>query len=93
MNRDQMIERLIDNDIDLIRQGATHSDFEYVAGVLRDGCAGYRNYTDEELLNETLERFPMSAYNTYNLCQEMLRRLPDGEMRDSLLKYMVENFA
>ena len=49
MNRETMIERLINNDIALIQDGAPYADFEsygdfqYIADRLRDGFVGYSN--------------------------------------------------
>jgi hypothetical protein len=61
MNREQMIEWLIDDDLGLIQRGAPHDDFEYVAGILREGFKGYQRYTDEELRQDILERTPEGA--------------------------------
>ena len=65
MNREQMIEWLIDNDLALIQRGAPYGDFEYVASILRGGFDGYSNWTDKYLRKEILDRDPegMSGHN------------------------------
>ena len=75
MNREQAIEWLIDDDLGLIQQGAAYGDFEYIAGLLRDGFDGYRSYKLEDLYREVLER------------------VPAGELRNNLTRYIAENFA
>ena len=50
LNKDQLIERLIKDDL--------HDDFEpiFIADILRNGFIGYQNQTLEELKNEWLQR-------------------------------------
>ena len=51
MNREEMIDWLIDNDIDT-------DDMGWFATLLREGFKGYNNYTDNQLRAEILERDP-----------------------------------
>ena len=59
MNREQMIEWLIDNDMDYIN---TAGGMEWVRTILGSGFGGYENETDEELQAEILER-DQDAFN------------------------------
>jgi len=51
MNRQAMIERLIDDDIEVIRDALRNNDVEYLDFILRDGI-GYNKMTDESLIEE-----------------------------------------
>jgi hypothetical protein len=51
VNREQMIDWLIENDIDT-------DDMGWFAMLLRAGFVGYNNFTDNELRAEILERDP-----------------------------------
>jgi hypothetical protein len=51
MNRAEMIDWLIENDIDT-------DDMGWFAMLLRVGFVGYNNYTDDELRQDILERDP-----------------------------------
>ena len=53
MNREQMIEWLVDNDMDYIN---TAGGMEWVRTILGSGFGGYETETDEELRREILER-------------------------------------
>ena len=72
MNREKMIEWLINNDIALIQDGAPYADFEsygdfqYIADRLRDGFVGYSNQKNMELAKEILRRDPNGE--THDLC-------------------------
>ncbi len=59
MNREQMIEWLIDNDMDYIN---TAGGMEWVRTILESGFNGYANDSDEELQAEILER-DQDAFN------------------------------
>jgi len=50
--RNGMIDALVDNDIDQIKQG----DDYYLDMTLRCGFKGYQEYTDDELVQEMNER-------------------------------------
>lgn len=55
MTREQMIDRLVQNDINDIEQGLsqTMQDTEFLEAVLRgEGWTGYNNLTDEEIVAE-----------------------------------------
>ena len=54
MTRDEMIDWLIDNDLNIF---SSTKDFEcYFASILRTGFIGYENQTNDELRQEILER-------------------------------------
>ena len=57
MNREQMIDWLIDNDLN-DWNGNEAGKSEYLAFILHEGFVGYRNQTDDELRAEILERDP-----------------------------------
>ena len=54
MNRDQMIEWLVDNDADYVLQ--TSGGLEWLRWTLTTGFEGYENMTDAQLREEILER-------------------------------------
>lgn len=49
MQRDEMIEWLIGNDLEV-------NDDHWLSMILHEGFKGYRNFTDEELHQEIEER-------------------------------------
>ena len=56
-NRDKMIDRLIDDDIDTIfTMKGEYNDESLIAQMLYSGFKGYENYTDEQLVRELNER-------------------------------------
>ena len=56
-NREKAIQELVDNDIDsIIRDYNEMNDLSVLAYILDDGFKGYRNYTDEQLMQELTER-------------------------------------
>lgn len=61
-NRGKAIESLLDNDRDYILNG-DGGGLEWIEWVLRSGFTGYDNFTDDELVQECLERdLPDSHY-------------------------------
>ncbi len=54
LTRNEVIEKLIDNDIDTI---LNCGEKEYLYNILKSGMKGYDNYTKEELYQEYKERF------------------------------------
>ncbi len=56
VSRDFAIDRLIDNEIDSIRQLLFHNDASYIADIFREGHKGYNNFTNEELEIELYEQ-------------------------------------
>ena len=54
MNREKMIEALIDNDLN--DWNSKISMDEYFAFAMREGFVGYKNQTDHELKQEMIER-------------------------------------
>jgi hypothetical protein len=56
-NREKAIQDLVDNDIDtIIRDYNEMDDCQVLAYILDSGFKGYRNYTDEQLMQELIER-------------------------------------
>lgn len=56
-NRDVMIDKLIDDDIDTIfTMKGEFNDESLIAQMLYSGFKGYENYTEEELVREINER-------------------------------------
>jgi len=51
MKREAMINRLVEDDIDAIKQGMQNNDIEYLDYILRSGVA-YNKMSDEELVAE-----------------------------------------
>lgn len=57
MNREKIIEILIDNDIDFDSLlNISFIDSEYFSHIMKTGFKGYNNYTYEELIDECNER-------------------------------------
>ena len=55
MNREDIINALVEDDIDTIRQGIHNNDTEYLDNILRHGKP-YEVWTDKELVDEYVER-------------------------------------
>lgn len=55
MTREEMIERLIDDDIQVIKDGIENNDYYYLDFVLRNGM-GYEKCSDEALKEEFFSR-------------------------------------
>jgi len=51
MNRQAMIERLVEDDIQVIKDAMQENDVEYLNFILRDGI-GFNQMTDESLIEE-----------------------------------------
>ena len=51
MDRKAMIERLVDDDIQVIKDAMQNRDVEYLDFILRDGV-GYNKMSDDELVQE-----------------------------------------
>ena len=51
MNRQAMIERLVEDDIQTIKDAMQNRDIEYLDFILRDGV-GYNRMSDESLIEE-----------------------------------------
>ena len=51
MNRKAMIERLVEDDIQTIKDAMQNRDIEYLDFILRDGV-GYNRMSDESLIEE-----------------------------------------
>jgi hypothetical protein len=51
MNRQAMIERLVEDDIQVIKYAMLENDVEYLNFILRDGI-GFNKMTDEGLIEE-----------------------------------------
>jgi hypothetical protein len=55
MKREAMIERLIKDDIQVIKDGLLNKDYEYLDFILRDGV-GYNKMSDESIKDEFNQR-------------------------------------
>jgi len=56
-DREKAIQELVDNDIDtIIRDYNEMNDLSVLAYILETGFKGYKNYTDEQLMQELMER-------------------------------------
>jgi hypothetical protein len=55
MNRQVMIDRLVEDDIETVRQAMQHDDVEYLDYILRFGIA-YDKMSDEALITEFKNR-------------------------------------
>jgi hypothetical protein len=51
MNRNTMIERLVEDDIQVIKDAMQNKDVEYLDFILRDGI-GYNKMSDQSLMDE-----------------------------------------
>ena len=51
MNRQAMIDRLVEDDIQTIKDAMQNRDIEYLDFILRDGV-GYNRMSDESLIEE-----------------------------------------
>lgn len=57
MKRQEIIDRLVDNDINTIISEHERGDDSYVAHIFEYGMKGYTNFTDQELVIEYKEIF------------------------------------
>ena len=57
MTRQEIIDKLVDNDINTIISEHERGDDSYVASIFEYGMKGYANFTDEELVIEYCEIF------------------------------------
>jgi hypothetical protein len=64
MNREQMIELLVNQDIEEMLSAALDDNYEVIAYTLELGFKGYTNYTDAELVAEITERESMAILLT-----------------------------
>jgi hypothetical protein len=55
MKREAMIERLIKDDIQVIKDALLNKDYEYLDFILRDGV-GYNKMSDESIKEEFNQR-------------------------------------
>jgi hypothetical protein len=55
MKREAMIERLIKDDIQVIKDALLNKDYEYLDFILRDGV-GYNKMSDESIKDEFNQR-------------------------------------
>jgi hypothetical protein len=51
MNREAMVKRLVEDDIEVIRDAMQKNDVEYLEFILLDGV-GYNKMSDEGLIEE-----------------------------------------
>ena len=57
LTRQEIIDKLVDNDIDTIIQSNAIGDNSYVASIFEYGMKGYANFDDKELIIEYCEIF------------------------------------
>lgn len=62
MKRDELVDALVDDLLESIREDAAHGDFSMLADYLREGFCGFEKYTDEQLKEEYKERMWIKAY-------------------------------
>ena len=55
MNRQAMIERLVEDDIQVIKDAMQENDVEYLNFILRDGV-GFNQMTDKGIIEEFNQR-------------------------------------
>jgi hypothetical protein len=55
MNRQGMIERLVEDDIQVIKDAMLENDVEYLNFILRDGV-GFNKMTDKGIIEEFNQR-------------------------------------
>jgi hypothetical protein len=67
MTRQEIIDRLVDNDINTIIREHNVGDNSYVAHIFEYGMKGYANFTDEELVIEYKEIFDEDVVIEYDL--------------------------
>ena len=70
IDREKIIEKLIDDDIDSIVTGHYDGDDSYAAALLEYGHKGYADYTNEELASELYERFDFNSFKVIDDEQE-----------------------
>ena len=57
IDRESIIDKLIEDDIDnIVRDLKEQGDLSVLAFILDNGFKGYRNYDDQQLIREVLER-------------------------------------
>lgn len=57
MNRQEMIDRILNDDIDTIKQGIYQNDYTYLIALVLEGIKGLNQYSDKELQHEYECRF------------------------------------
>jgi hypothetical protein len=67
MKRQEIIDKLVQNDIDTIIQSNAEGDDSYVASIFEYGMKGYANFTNEELVIEHKEIFNEDVVIEYDL--------------------------
>jgi hypothetical protein len=55
MNRQAMIDRLVEDDIKVIKDSILNKDYEYLDFILRDGV-GFNKITDKGIIEEFNQR-------------------------------------
>ena len=62
MNREELIDWLVDDLLKSIQEDAEHGDYGMLADYLREGFCGFEKYSDSELKEEYEERVWINAY-------------------------------
>jgi hypothetical protein len=55
-DREKAIQTLLDDDINTVVECISNRDFEYLSNILEFGVKGWRDLTDDELMQELQER-------------------------------------
>jgi hypothetical protein len=55
-NREKAIQDLLADDINTVTECIANRDFEYLSNILEFGVKGWRDLTDEELMQELQDR-------------------------------------
>ena len=55
-NREKAIQDLLADDINTVAECIANRDFEYLSNILEFGVKGWRDLTDEELMQELQDR-------------------------------------
>lgn len=57
LTRQEVINELVNNNINVVIHQESVGETEYITNLLEYGFKGFRDYTDEELVNEYFETF------------------------------------
>lgn len=88
MKRQEIIDKLVDNDINTIISEHERGDNSYVSSIFEYGMKGYVNFTDEELVIEYKEIFDEVIEIEYDLYCENCGWIGG---KDELKSVMVDN--
>ena len=66
LERQEAINKLVDDDIDSIITGHQDGDDSYLTDLLKYSHKGYADYTNDELADELAERFDFDEFKVIN---------------------------